>query len=210
MTSNRMMPIAFSSLLAFILFSLLFLGLTFHFWWQMVLSVLLLSSWAIWQQPQDCFEQLVHPKLSWPKTILFGIGSALILYLVFAIGNSVSQWLFSFAKQQIGSVYHLKSKQDLWLVSLLMVFIIGPGEEFFWRGYVQKYFQQKWKLGGLLFTAIIYALVHSLSGNFMLIMAALVCGLFWGWLYYRYKSLWMNMISHAVWDLTIFVLLPLN
>ena len=59
-------------------------------------------------------------------------------------------------------------------------------------------------------TAVIYALVHIWSFNFMLIMAALVAGLVWG-LVYRLcpKALPALIVSHAVWDALIFVVLPI-
>jgi hypothetical protein len=42
----------------------------------------------------------------------------------------------------------------------------------------------------------------------MLILAAAVCGVFWGWLYLRFRSPLLNVVSHAVWDLLVFVILP--
>ncbi len=39
--------------------------------------------------------------------------------------------------------------------------------------------------------------------------AAFVCGLFWGPMMWKSRSLRPGMISHAVWDLGIFVLSPM-
>jgi hypothetical protein len=44
----------------------------------------------------------------------------------------------------------------------------------------------------------------------MLIVAALVAGLFWGWMYMRYNSMVMNIVSHTVWDIAVFLILPFN
>ena len=43
-----------------------------------------------------------------PKTILLGLSSAVALYLIFWAGKLVSIHLFSFAGQQIGSIYDKK------------------------------------------------------------------------------------------------------
>jgi membrane protease YdiL (CAAX protease family) len=51
--------------------------------------------------------------------------------------------------------------------------------------------------------------VHLPSGNFMLIMAAMVCGIVWGGLYWLMpKNLKAIIISHALWDAAAFVWLP--
>ena len=90
-----------------------------------------------------------------------------------------------------------------------MTLIIGPGEELFWRGYLQRNFQERWGgWKGFLAATAVYALVHAGSGNPMLVLAAAVCGLFWGYLYLRTKSILLVLISHTIWDLAVFILFP--
>jgi len=60
-----------------------------------------------------------------------------------------------------------------------------------------------------LVTTAIYALVHIWTLNLILITAAAVVGLGWGWLYQRERSLIAVMLSHALWDVLIFILFPL-
>ena len=102
------------------------------------------------------------------------------------------------------------------VIAALLVFIIGPAEEFFWRGYVQRtmgeLFEGKKFSRDIAFatTATIYALVHVWSLNFMLIMAALVAGLVWGFLYrLNPKLLPALILSHALWDALVFVWMPI-
>lgn len=145
-----------------------------------------------------------------PRHILIGILSAIALYGIFYVGNIISGYLFPFKDTQISSVYSNKSNANLALIGLLLFFIIGPGEELYWRGFIQNTLGKEFgENKGYLFSVLLYAAVHIVTGNFMLIIAALVCGLFWGWLYKKEKSLIPVIISHAIWDLTIFVLLPL-
>jgi hypothetical protein len=59
-------------------------------------------------------------------------------------------------------------------------------------------------------TSAVYALVHIFAFNFMLLVAAAVCGLFWGVLYLRERNLVTVMLSHSVWDVMTFVLFPFN
>ncbi len=89
--------------------------------------------------------------------------------------------------------------------------VIGPAEEIFWRGFAQRRMQLAFgPAKGFLVTTAVYALVHIWAFNFMLLMAALICGLFWGWMYLHFKSVWPGLISHAVWDLFIFIIIPIH
>jgi len=96
-------------------------------------------------------------------------------------------------------------------IAALMIFIIGPGEELFWRSFLQRRLQNKsGKYSGFILATGIYTLVHIGSGNVMLVLAAGVCGLFWGYLYLRYGSVTLNIVSHTLWDVTVFLWLPFN
>jgi membrane protease YdiL (CAAX protease family) len=88
---------------------------------------------------------------------------------------------------------------------------IGPAEEIFWRGLVQQRLETRLGRWGALATAsILYAAVHAWSMNLMLVAAALLCGLAWGFLFARTRNLWPCIISHAIWDVAIFVAFPLR
>ncbi|MCK5077687.1 MAG: CPBP family intramembrane metalloprotease, partial [Calditrichia bacterium] len=141
--------------------------------------------------------------------LMFAPGA--ILYLVFYFGNHISRYIFTFAGTNIDNVYSFKGTASPLRIALLMLLIIGPGEELFWRAFVQRRLQTdfgKWK--GFIIASLIYTLVHVASGNMMLVLAAGVCGFFWGYLYYRTNSVLLNVISHTIWDLGIFILLPMN
>ena len=140
-----------------------------------------------------------------------GILSALLLYLVFAAGNFLSRSFFTFAESGIQDVYAFKMGASQFRIAVLMIFIIGPGEELFWRSFLQRRLQDKTgKCLGFILATGIYTLVHLGSGNVMLVLAAGVCGLFWGYLYLRYGSITLNIISHTLWDVTVFLWLPFN
>ena len=112
-------------------------------------------------------------------------------------------------------VFWVGDKLPQWLIALLLIFLIGPAEELFWRGYVQRTFSRLF--GGkhpadlaFIVTALIYALVHIWSFNFMLVMAALVAGAVWGFIYrISPKTLPALVVSHALWDVLVFILLPI-
>jgi uncharacterized protein len=197
--------LTFTLFAAAILWYLMFVIKPFNFWIEMSQSILLLILMTFFAD-RDIF---LFGKIK-RRHIFIGIISAVALYGIFYAGNIISGYLFPFKDAQISSVYSNKSNANLTLIGSLLFFVIGPGEEIYWRGFIQNTLGKKFgENKGYLFSVLLYTAVHIVTGNFMLIIAALVCGLFWGWLYKKEKSLIPVIISHAIWDLTIFVLFPL-
>lgn len=144
------------------------------------------------------------------KDIAVGIASAIVLWFIFYIGDFVSSQIFDFAKPQVQNIYQMKSGESQIFLSLLLLFLVGPAEEIFWRGFIQRTMGNKYgEWTALIVTTAIYALVHIWSFNFMLIMAALVCGGFWGLLYKYNKNIVTLIVSHAVWDVAVFIIFPI-
>jgi len=197
--------IVFTLFIATILWYLLFVIKPMNFWLQMSLSIsaLVLMSLVF---NRDIFK---IGKLT-IRHILIGISSAILLYIIFYLGNIVSGFIFPFKDSQVLSVYSNKSNGNLILIGSLLFFVIGPGEEIYWRGFIQNTLSKKiGETRGYILSVLLYAGVHIVTGNVMLVIAALVCGIYWGCLYKKEKSLIPVIISHAIWDLTIFVILPL-
>jgi membrane protease YdiL (CAAX protease family) len=177
-----------------------------YFWIAMTISASSLAVYSIITQ-KDTFKSLL--KIN-KKFVLIGIGHAILLYGLSRLGVYIAQNMFDFVIPQIEAIYTTKTQLDPLYIGLLLIFIIGPSEEIFWRGFVQN------KLGQIsnpkkafIVTAVIYCLVHIWAFNPMLLLAALVLGVHWGLLFYRYKSLVPGIISHALWDTMIFVLFPI-
>ena len=144
------------------------------------------------------------------RTLLMGIALAALLWGVFYVGDKVSQLIIPDARAQVNIIYNIKGNASPTLLALLLLCLIGPAEEIFWRGYVQRTLSKyRSPLVAFLLTTACYTAVHLPSGNFMLIMAALVCGIVWGGLYWLMpKHLKAIIISHALWDAAAFVWIP--
>ena len=218
MTSNSNLSLKSQSFLAAVLASLLLVPLFafrriggFDFWWWMSLNVILLVSFGLFSDKSYLALIFKDFQKGLLKKIGLGIMSAGLLYAVFFIGNEVSRMIFPFAGAEIRQVYGFKQDASALRIILLMIVFIGPGEELFWRGYLQRHWQKRFgKIHGFIFASVLYALVHAASGNIMLVLSAGVCGLFWGFLYLRYRSVLMICVSHTLWDLMIFVFFTLG
>ncbi|WP_307759193.1 type II CAAX prenyl endopeptidase Rce1 family protein [uncultured Mediterranea sp.] len=204
-----MKKLVFTVVLAAVLWAVMFSPLTapyVNFWWMMTASALTLSILS------TCFNRgWWHAvRFGWGE-VLAGVGIAAALWGIFWTGDKVSSWLFDFARPQVDLIYGMKEGESLWLLSLLMLVLIGPAEEIFWRGYVQRTLSDRWSPdAGFAVTTLVYALVHAASCNFMLVMAAAVAGVVWGGLYRLFpRRLGAIIVSHAVWDVAVFVWFPI-
>lgn len=209
--SNRIKPLVFLIILALIFWLEMFVLKTFNFWLEMTIAASMLAGIGLYLNHRN--GEAINYRLYYfePKYIIIGIISAAALYLVFYSGDIVSKLILPFADRQVVGVYNNKSLLDPAVIGLLLLFIIGPSEEIFWRGFVQDTLAEKFgENKGWIIASLIYGGVHIVAMNFMLFMAAFICGLFWGWVFKKYKSVWPGLISHAIWDLTIFVLLPVR
>jgi membrane protease YdiL (CAAX protease family) len=201
--------------LAAVLFLALFrlqgVGPPLDFWWGMAGNITLLVGLTFALDRPGFFLVLTDLRSRPWKKITSGIASALVLYLIFYAAGSVLRAALPFASSGIAGVYAFRRGASTLRIALLMALVIGPGEELFWRCYLQRHWQSR--IGartGWLAAAALYGLVHLSSGNILLVLAALACGLFWGALYLRYRSPLLNMVSHTLWDILIFLAFPLG
>ncbi|MCL2872210.1 MAG: CPBP family intramembrane metalloprotease [Betaproteobacteria bacterium] len=200
-------PIVVAAILWFIMFSP-WTAPRLNFWWAMLFSasVLLIMSAVFGRDWRPQF------RLS-ARAVVIGLVSAAVLWGVFYLGHMLSTMLFSFAQPQVGAIYGLRDGNSHVWIALLLLFIVGPAETIFWQGFVQRTLMQRWgSLSGFVGTVLIYSLVHLWSFNLMLLMAAAICGAFWGGMYALLKprTLWPLLISHAVWDVMVFIVFPIG
>ncbi len=200
------------TILSAAVFPLVFSGwrpIVIDFWslFSAVLLVFLLV--ALWLDPG--FSQLMAGDavtLGWRK-VAIGLASAILLYVLSYAGSLILPRVMVGSLEQVAKIYALKSGQSEWRIGIFLTLIIGPGEELWWRGFLQRHWSlrlRSWP--GLFLVAGLYAAVHLTSKNPVLVLAALVCGFVWGYQYLRYKSLLANVVSHILFDLAVFLFLP--
>ncbi|MBM3310777.1 MAG: CPBP family intramembrane metalloprotease [Candidatus Aminicenantes bacterium] len=179
------------------------------FWWWMSANIVVLTALAARFDGGYLKALAADIREGAGRKAAWGVLSAAALYGLFWAGNKLARLVLPFAAGGIADVYAFKAGASVVRVVLLMALVIGPGEELVWRAFLQRRAQQRFGPGaGFLAAAALYALVHAGSGNPMLVLAAAVCGLFWGFLYLRTGSAVLVAVSHTLWDLAVFVLFP--
>jgi hypothetical protein len=174
-----------------------------NFWIKIGITVTCVTGYSlIWQRPAL--------RLSW-KSLGLGLLSAAVLYAVFFIGNALAPTVVPGARGQVGGIYGLgEGSSKVWIFLLLLV-VTGPGEEIFWRGFIQDRLMKRWgPVAGFAAATAVYSGVHVFSLNPMLILAALVAGTFWGAQYLWKRDLTALVVSHSLWSAVVFAVLPIR
>ena len=183
----------------------------FDFWYWMSSNLLVLLSLVFILDSSNGRELKMDFGDRVMQKIILGTVAALALFAVFYVGNILIRLIFERAGDGIQNVYSFKQQAAPLRIGLLMLLVIGPGEELFWRGYLQRRLGMRFgKMSGFILATALYTGVHIATGNLVLVLAAFICGIFWGWLYIRYKSMIVNVVSHTAWDIAVFLLLPFN
>lgn len=178
-----------------------------NFWVMMTCSGITLTAYSTWASP-GWWKDIRLDAMN----IVLGVVLAALLWGIFWLGEYLSTLMFDFARPQVDMIYGMKEGENPWLLTALMLLIIGPAEEIFWRGYIQKNLSRRWNPDlGFVVTTLVYGLVHLSKFNFMLIMAAFVAGFVWG-LAYRFfpEKFGAIVISHALWDCAVFIWFPIG
>ncbi|MBE0638347.1 MAG: CPBP family intramembrane metalloprotease [Bacteroidales bacterium] len=202
------------TLLAVVMFSVMFVirqAGAFDFWYWMSTNLVVILSIVFLLDNENLRLLQFDFKTSPLKKMLMGLAFAALLFVVFYLGNIALRIVLDSAGEGINQVYGFKQEAPDWRIVILMLVIIGPGEELFWRGFLQRRLQMNFGVNpGFLVATFLYTAVHLFTGNLVLVLAALTCGLFWGWLYKKHHSMIINIVSHTVWDILVFIVLPFN
>jgi uncharacterized protein len=188
---------------AYGLFALTFRGPRKQFWNRMTVTGLTLGSLSLAKQ-SDLRETRIGP-----KDVVQGVASAAGLYVIFQIGDRIARLILPGGADDISAIYNLRTLGSKKAIAARLITIIGPAEELFWRGVIQRHFSDIFgkPLGTVLGTAA-YGGAHLVTGNFTLIGAASVAGGYWGVLAALGMSKGALIVSHAAWDTVIFLVAP--
>ena len=99
---------------------------------------------------------------------------------------------------------------NLLTLSVIMVFFVCLVEEIIFRSILKNRLQMllgNWT--GLIFTSILFGLMHSMYGNIYEVLYASFVGLFIGYLFYRTRSLPLAAMIHGFINVFLFGIIPL-
>ncbi|MBM5719225.1 CPBP family intramembrane metalloprotease [Listeria ivanovii] len=172
------------------------------FWYLYGAGMLFLLSFVI-------FNDDLKKEYSFTKGILPGVFSGIVLYIVFYIGAFILKIMPGGLENSVAAAFN-KYATDSWVIWLLLVVAIIPGEEIFWRGFVLKrlnnYFNP-WFSN--IFAALLCMVMMFPSGNFAAIIGIFVASLVWNVMYTYRSSLLMVYVSHLTFAFLLLAALPI-
>src|SRR2546428_7889176 len=180
---------------AFAAFGLTFRGPRARFWDRMTATGLVLGGLAL-ANDRDARRVRVGP-----GEIALGLATAAGLYGIFRVGDTVAREVMPRGGEEIGDIYALRSLRPKEELAARLALVIGPAEELFWRGFVQR------RAGYLTATAL-YGGAHIVTENATLIGAATIAGACWGLLRAIGVPPGPPAVSHLAWDIWIFLVAP--
>jgi uncharacterized protein len=174
-----------------------------NFWLRMTLAAGSLGLYALRVRPE------LRKDVPSARDILPGVASAVGLYVIFQIGDRMARRIMPSGEADIEAVYALRTLAPRAVSATLLMTVIGPSEELFWRGLVQEAFMERFgRVGGTVAGAATYGGIHLVTGNLTLTGAATVAGGYWGSEYALRPSLGPLLVSHILWDVWIFLVQP--
>lgn len=190
-------------LLAYAAFAATFRGPRRRFWDRMTLTGLVLGSLALWREPSL---RNLRPNRG---DVIAGAVSAAGLYGIFHIGDVMARRIMPAGAENIGDIYELRTLEPHGKIAARLATVIGPAEELFWRGFVQRRFADAFgDTRGAVLAAVAYGGAHLVTGNPTLLGAATVAGAYWGGLARLGASIESLIASHVIWDVVIFLVAP--
>lgn len=195
------------------------------FWWpEMALGKAFFAAAKVWLVALPLVWRVVVDRepLSWSPARRGGFGAAVAsgllisVFIVAAYAVATRLGLIDAAR-----VADQAAKSGL---NTLVTFLAGAVywiivnslmEEYVWRWFVFRKFEVLWggKIGlvaaALAFTAHhVIALAAQVNWSITLLgsLGVFIGGATWTWLYLRYRSIWPGYVSHAIVDLTIFII----
>ena len=190
-------------LVAYPAFALTFRGPRDRFWDRMTTTGALLGTLAIAGD-----RSLQRPRLRL-RDVALGLGIAAGLYGVFQVGDRMARRILPSGNENIRDIYELRSLRPKDEIAMRLAAVIGPAEELFWRGLLQRSIARRW--GGppaAVAATIAYGGAHLVTGNPALIGAATVAGLYWSALASLGAPMSALVVSHVTWDIWIFLVAP--
>jgi membrane protease YdiL (CAAX protease family) len=164
-----------------------------HFWTRAALAGAAIALYAVAVEPHVIAHLLTRPR--WEIDVALGVGSGALLFVIFWIGEQLLVVVLPTLAAEVGDLYAVRGETKATYVPLVLA-VAGPAEELFFRGLVQQ-------RAGFVLGLVVYGAVHLWERKVILVLAAVVGGLYWGALLGLTGGLVAPIVSHLVWAMLI-------
>lgn len=142
--------------------------------------------------------------------LVFGIGYGTLTYGIIATAYRFTSIFSDEVAISVERFLNIYGPTTIWHY-ILLILIIAPGEELFWRGFIQQKLKSYMSpFFAVLTSSLLFGLSMSFSGFWLGVLAAVTSGILWGFLYEWKKSMPLIIITHITMTILLFLVLPLN
>jgi membrane protease YdiL (CAAX protease family) len=148
-----------------------------------------------------------------PTSVMIGVVSAALLYLVYFAGGAAVDAFhpFGMTSASESAIYSLiaSPSNPVYLQAVVLLFD-SAGYESFFRGVLQAQLQPRFGAYSAPAIALLDAAIHVITLNPIWIGGTFVSDLVWGLAYHYGKGTQASFTSHILWDLAIFIIRPVT
>ncbi|MFJ5769260.1 lysostaphin resistance A-like protein [Psychrobacillus sp. NPDC093180] len=171
------------------------------FWYFYTFTALFLMSLAY-------YSIKIEDELKTFHYFILSIAFGALTYALLFIGFKLVDLAPFMSTKSINSFVNKFGPSSIWHY-LLLLFIIAPGEELFWRGYIQQQLKKYLPpVFAIIVGAALFGLSFVFSGFWLGILAAFVVGLVFGFLYEWKKSMPLIILAHIIMLVLLFLVIP--
>jgi len=137
-----------------------------------------------------------------PFAVFAGV---LVMFSGYYIINSEFNNLFQMAfPVPDGFSWLYYEPKNIFLLILSNAIFPGFTEELFFRGILARRFFRSYSIRkAILISSALFGIIHIIP---WLAVNAFLCGILFGWVYWRYKSIWLCMFLHALYNTLVFIM----
>ncbi|TQR11663.1 CPBP family intramembrane glutamic endopeptidase [Psychrobacillus soli] len=199
----RKIPI--TQLLIPLVFAYVFAWLTFSnekvFWYFYTFTTLFLMSLAY-------YSAKIEDELNTIHYLILSIAFGALTYALLFIGYKLVDFTSFTSTKSINSFIRKFGPSSIWHFFLLL-FIIAPGEEIFWRGFIQQQLKKYLPpVFAIVVGAALFSFSFAFSGFWLGVLAAFIIGLVFGLLYEWKKSMPLIILAHIIMLILLFLVIP--
>jgi uncharacterized protein YbjT (DUF2867 family)/membrane protease YdiL (CAAX protease family) len=174
-------------------------------WSRMLVFYALLVPLAVASQPVG-WHQLLTPHR---RPLLIGAGAAVALYGLGWAGFHLLLAALPVLAGEVAALYGWRDQLPAPAFALFLLPAIVAAEELVWRGALTLPLAARWGAWrGVLLGAVLFGAAHLAFGSALLVLAAVVCGAYWGALAIATRSLVPSLVCHLLWDAAVMFWLP--
>jgi membrane protease YdiL (CAAX protease family) len=171
------------------------LGLPIIYWYLVIGILLSLAAIVAGRITGLEWRRIGWTSRNWPVQSLLGlIGLGLGL---------VEYWIL-----QPGPLAPVMNLEDILVSIFILLFFTGVLEEFIFRGLMQSASMQVLGKFGLVYVAVLFAILHLGYKSITDLVFVLLVGLLFGWMAWKTQSLWGASLAHGIANICLYVFFP--